>query len=92
MAYGIPDIQPKSDIWDQVDFRSPPEIRRGGTPLEPAPAYLSFEGEVSWEPEHGLQLVFEHGQRVCKVGPYDGHNTNAHAFADLSLIDVIFKG
>lgn len=46
---------------------------------------------MSWEPEHGLQLVFENGLTVCKVGPYDGHNTNAHAYADASLLNVVFK-
>ena len=91
VAYGIPEIPPTSDIWDQVHFASgPPELRLGGTKLEPGDSYISFEGEVSWEPEHGLQLVFEHGRRVCKVGPYDGHNTNAHAYGDESLVDVVF--
>jgi hypothetical protein len=51
--------------------------------------YLSFEGEVSREPEHGLQLVHEDGQRVCKVGPYDGHVTVAHAHGDPSLLGVV---
>jgi Domain of unknown function (DUF6985) len=91
-AYGIPDIPATSDIWDHVKFRNPPSITVGSDRFEPAPSYISFEGEVTWEPEHGLQLVFEHGLRVCKVGPYDGHNTNAHAFGDFSLIDVVFKG
>ena len=91
-SYGIPELAPGSDIWDQVEFPSnPPTLRRGGTRLEPGPSYISFEGEVTWEPEHGLQLVFEHGLRVCKVGPFDDHNTNAHAFGDESLIDVVFK-
>ena len=52
---------------------------------------MSFEGEVSWEREHGLQLVIEEGARVCKVGPYDGHVTMAHAYGDPSLLGVIFK-
>jgi hypothetical protein len=57
----------------------------------PELSYISFEGEVTWEPEHGLQLVFEHGRRVCKVGPYDGHHTKGHAYGDPALIDVVFK-
>jgi len=40
------------------------------------PVYVSVECECSWEPEHGLQLVFRGGARVTKVGPYDGHLTN----------------
>lgn len=90
-TYGIPDLDPSHNIWDEVTFRFEPIVALGGNPLEPAPCYLSFEGEVSWEPEHGLQLVFENGLTVCKVGPYDGHNTNAHAYADASLLNVVFK-
>lgn len=91
LAYGIPEIPPVSEIWDYVDFREPPWIQLGGDQLEPAPTYVSFEREVNWEPEHGLQVVFEHGHRVCTLGPYDGHNTNAHAFGDGSLLNVVFK-
>ncbi|MBO0834789.1 MAG: hypothetical protein J2P28_04615 [Actinobacteria bacterium] len=57
----------------------------------PGRSYLSFEGEVSWEPEHGMQLVYEDGQRLCKVSQYDGHVTVAHALGDPSLLGVIFR-
>ncbi len=90
-TYGIPEIPTTSDIWDHVEFRHAPSMTLGEHRLEPARSYISFEGDVSWEPEHGLQLVFEHGERVCKVGPYDGHNTVAHATGDESLIGVVFK-
>ena len=89
--YGIPELTESGDIWDEVEIRSPPELRLGGTQHEPGRSYVSFEGNVSWEVEHGLQLVFEHGERVCKVSPYDGHVTNAHAWNDLRLLGVIFK-
>jgi hypothetical protein len=35
--------------------------------------------------------VFEHGLRLCKVGPVDDHDTVAHAYGDASLLGVIFK-
>jgi hypothetical protein len=89
--YSIPEIFQTDDIWLHVQFRHPPALELGGLRLEPGQLYLSYEGEVSWEPEHGLQLVFEDGQRVCKVGPYDGHNTVAHAYGDEALLGVIFK-
>lgn len=63
--------------------------RRPEAPLAPGRSYLSFEGEVSWEPEHSLQLVFEDGWRVCKVSPYDGHVTVADAYGDSSLLGVV---
>jgi uncharacterized protein DUF6985 len=86
----VPQIQDSADIWEHVQFRHPPEWRLGGGPLTPGRSYLSFEGEVSWEPEHGLQLVYEDGQRVCKVSQYDGHVTVAHAYGDPSLLGVVF--
>lgn len=89
--YGIPTLPASADIWEEVTMTRPPGLSVGRSPLSPGRAYLSFEGEVSWEPEHGLQLVIEEGRRVCKVGPYDGHVTNAHAYGDASLLGVVFK-
>lgn len=43
------------------------------------------------EPEHGLQIVFKDGQRVNKVGPFNGPFTNSHAYADPSLEGVIYR-
>jgi hypothetical protein len=54
-----------------------------------APASRS-RARVSWEPGHGLQLACEDGQWVCKVSPYDGHVTVAHAYGDPSLLGVVF--
>lgn len=88
--YGITEIPDSADIWQHVQFQHPPEWLPGGGPLMPGRSYLSFEGEVSWELEHGLQLVFEGGRRVCKATPYDGHVTVAHAYGDASLLDVVF--
>jgi hypothetical protein len=74
--YGLPEIPGPADIWEHVSFpHEESSWHLGGGLLGRGRSYLSFEGEVSWEPEHGLQLVFEDGQRVCKVGPYDGHLT-----------------
>lgn len=74
--YGLPEIPDSADIWEHVSF--PHEEcawHPGQGATDTGRSYLSFEGEVSWEPEHGLQLVFEDGQRVCKAGPCDGHLT-----------------
>lgn len=73
--YGLPEIPESADIWEHVSFpHEEASWQLGDEPFR-GRSYLSFEGEVSWEPEHGLQLVFEDGQRVCKAGPYDGHLT-----------------
>lgn len=36
-------------------------------------AYADLECECDWEIEHGLNLVFRDGDRISKVGQYDGH-------------------
>ena len=51
-----------------------------------------IECGCDWEPEHGLELVLEDGARVTKVGPYDGHLTNAAAYADPTLESVVYVG
>ncbi len=52
--YGIPELEEAADIWAEVTITEPPALTAGRTPLEPASAYLLFEGEVTWEDEHGL--------------------------------------
>jgi hypothetical protein len=88
--YEIPELDRAIDIWQEVTIELPPALTIGRPPHTPDPSYLSFEGNVSWEPEHGLQLVFAHGSSVCKVGPYDGHETNANAYDDLELLGVVY--
>ncbi|MEU4689597.1 hypothetical protein [Actinoplanes sp. NPDC023714] len=53
--------------------------------------YVSVECACDWEEEHGLQLVFRDGAEVTKVGPYDGHVTNAGAYGDPSLQGVVYR-
>jgi hypothetical protein len=53
--------------------------------------YVSLECECDWEPEHGLQIVFRDGRTVTRVGPYDGHLTNAAAYADDTLDGVVYR-
>jgi len=89
--YGVPLLDPATDIWSHVSIEMAPSVVLGSSQFSPAPVYLSFEGEVSWEPEHGLQLVVEQGLRVCKVGPFDGHPTLAHAHGDPSLLAAIYR-
>lgn len=87
-----PSLPETADIWSQVSFRFPPQILLGGRQSAPASVYISFEGDVTWEPEHGLQLVIDDGNRIGKLGPYDGHVTNAAAVGDDTLLGVVFRG
>lgn len=40
--------------------------------------------------EHGLQIVFRGRHTVSKVGPFDGHLTNADAFGREGLDSVVY--
>jgi hypothetical protein len=77
------------DVLDYVRPGDEPMVkrdRRGDRRV-----YVSVECECAWEPEHGLQLVFRDGATVTKVGPYDGHLTNAAACNDEKLNDVVYR-
>ena len=79
-------IQSPGDLWRHVHLGNEVSVGRE----DARHVYLSVECECDWEEEHGLQIVFEDGVRVSKVGPYDGHFTNAHAYADDRLEGVIY--
>ena len=95
MEYGIPLDVTVENIWSHVSFGNPPSVdpvvNGYKDLLHTDIAYINYECYCSWEPEHGLNLVFVHGTRIGKVGPYDGHLTNAHAASDPSLLDVVFR-
>jgi hypothetical protein len=76
------------DVWRHVQFGFEATV---GRREDDGKVYVSLECNCVWEPEHGLQLVFEEGRRVNKVGPFDGHLTNADAYDDPSLQDVIYR-
>lgn len=93
--YGIPTIGRAADVWQHVQLDRGPSVAeslddRSGY-LHAGVAYVSFECECDWEPEHGLCLVFIDGKRLGRVSSYDGHSTWAHAYADRSLLDVIYR-
>ena len=53
--------------------------------------FVMIECDCDWEEEHGLQMVWRDGSALCKAGPYDGHMTNANAYADPKLAEVVYK-
>jgi len=78
------------DVWKHVQLGDEPMFTRNDSGDKGV--YVSLECNCDWEPEHGLQIVFRNGDTVCKVGPYDGHLTNANAYGDPSLENVIYRG
>jgi len=82
-------IESPSEVWRHVQFGSEPFVTRRA--YGDQGIYVSIECGCDWEPEHGLQIVLKNGERVVKVGAYDGHLTNSDAYADDSLEDVVYR-
>lgn len=77
------------DLWNHVRFGNEVYIKRrrnGDRKL-----YVTIECGCDWEVEHGLQLVLREGLAVNKLGPFDGHLSNADAFADPTLERTIYR-
>jgi hypothetical protein len=83
------DIQRPEDVWKHVDLGSELVVSRDHDPGRDT--YVSLECNCAWEVEHGLQLVFRNGRQISKVGPFDGHVSNASAYDDDALVGVIYK-
>ena len=84
----FPVIASAADVWRHVSFSD--TIVVGRRPHADHGVYLSLECACDWEAEHGLQIVFHNGSHVNKVGPFDGHLSNADAFDDPSLEGVVY--
>jgi hypothetical protein len=83
-------LEKPSDVWSYVQFgRNLHVSRRAHNDVDDG-VYASIECNCDWEPEHGMQLVLRDGRTVSKVGPYDGHLTNADAYADPNLVGVVY--
>jgi hypothetical protein len=82
-------IKSPDGVWAHVRFGSELTVSRRG--YGDKGIYISIECGCDWEEEHGMQIVFKNGLKVNKVGPFDGHLTNADAFADESLENVVYR-
>jgi hypothetical protein len=80
-----PSIATAEEVWEHVEVGSDARVVRDGH----GTIYVDLECECDWEPEHGLNIVFQEGRVVSKVGPYDGHLTNASAFGRDDLEGVV---
>lgn len=83
-----PAIKSADQLWRHVRLGSEPVVKR--RKYGDKAVYVSVECGCDWEPEHGLQLVLKNGQKVTKLGGYNGHLTNSDAFDDESLEGVIY--
>lgn len=83
------DVDDPDGLWNHVRFGNEVYVERrhhGDRKL-----YVTIECGCDWEEEHGLQIVLREGLAVTKLGPYDGHLSNADAYADPSLEETIYR-
>ena len=80
-------IDPSSDILDHIRIGSDPVV---GYDYDENDIYISLEGGCDWETEHGLQITLRNGNKIAKVGSYDGHVTNADAYDRPEFQDVVY--
>jgi len=84
----LPEIPDPDSVWDYVSFGT--AFHFGRDQRRRSHVFASVECECAWEREHGLQIVLRDGRTISKVGPYDGHLTNADAYADDRLDAVVY--
>ncbi|WP_240230868.1 DUF6985 domain-containing protein [Devosia lacusdianchii] len=83
---GVPETP--ADIWRHVTPGGEIAVEKGRKGDDNW--YVVMEANCAWEEEHGLMLVWRNGTTLTKVGGYDGHLTNVNAYADDSLVDVVY--
>lgn len=81
-------VSDPKQIWMHVT--PGPVFIEGGTSPDTS-RYVVMEAECAWEVEHGLMMVWKDGKVLCKVGGYDGHVTNADAYADDTLQNIVYS-
>lgn len=84
----VPAIGAASRVWAHVRFGRDVLVSRRAR--GDRAVYVSLECECDWESRRGLQLVLREGTGVVKIGPYDGHLSNADAFADPRLEHTVY--
>lgn len=70
-------IPNQSDVWQ---FIYPSYVNVSRRPYGNKGVYVQLLGECEWEPEHGLQVVFQNGKSLNRVSDQDGHLTYSDAY------------
>ncbi len=76
------------DIWHLVQPRflhiAFEDLRDPGT------AYAQLDANCAWEPDHGLTITWQGGDRLVRVSGFDGHLTNQHADSRVTDPSIIY--
>ena len=80
-------ISSREDIWKHIQIN---EIYITRRPYGNKAVYVNLAGSCEWEVEHGLQIVYLHGNKLARVSDQDGHLTWSDAYDDPKLEEVIY--
>ena len=83
----LPDLTAPEQVWDHV---TPKGLSIQQSDTRDGTWCVAVEAGVPWEANRGLDLCWAGGDRIVKVGPVDGWNSNASAYADPSLATVVY--
>lgn len=83
----LPDLTVPEQVWDHV---APKGVSIETSDTRDGTWCVSVEADVPWEANRGLDLSWAGGDRITKVSPVDGWNSNAAAYADPTLEGVIY--
>ncbi|HTM45960.1 MAG TPA: hypothetical protein VL137_13460 [Polyangiaceae bacterium] len=80
-AVGPEDVHVKiarqADVWRHVH---PTAVHVSRRPYGDKSVYVQITAECDWEPEHGLQITYRHGNNLRRVSQQDGHLTHTDAY------------
>jgi hypothetical protein len=83
----LPDLSAPDQVWDHVTPKAV-FIHQGDSGDQTW--FVGVEANVPWEANRGLGLYWADGDWITKVGPVDGWASNAAAYADPSLANVVY--
>lgn len=64
------EIDEPEKVWEHLQFTDV-DLMKGGIDHEEVIVLLA--AECSWDEEHGIQVLFHEGNKLCRVSEQDGH-------------------
>eukprot|EP00635_Sarcinochrysidales_sp_CCMP3193_P008298 CAMPEP_0118903164 /NCGR_PEP_ID=MMETSP1166-20130328/8145_1 /TAXON_ID=1104430 /ORGANISM="Chrysoreinhardia sp, Strain CCMP3193" /LENGTH=205 /DNA_ID=CAMNT_0006842389 /DNA_START=75 /DNA_END=692 /DNA_ORIENTATION=- len=87
-ALDFPEIRTAADVWRHVTLAGAfVHVRR--RKYGNRAVYVLVEGSCAWD-DRGLSIVLREGNDVTRVSAYDGHLSNADAYAMPDLEHVVY--
>ena len=86
----VPILTESKQVWDHVKFGIGTFVHIRRRAFGNKAVYVLIEGSCGWDQTSGLSIVLYQGSKVTRVGGYDGHLSNADAFAMPDLENIVY--